>query len=121
MNRLSQLLFASKLDLDANLFVKFNSFIDLALTIDRAVPADCSAVRDDPGYKKLMSHKKIDAFNIIQSKMPPERGSAGDFSKTSLDWRIAAGYNDAVAQGIGKPKPVSTMVAQLKAKSQHLE
>jgi NTE family protein len=121
INRLSQLLFASKLDLDANLFVKFNSFIDLALAIDRAVPADCSAVRDDPGYKKLMSHKKIDAFNIIQSKMPPERGSAGDFSKGSLDWRIAAGYNDAVAQGIGKPKPVNAMVAQLKAKSQHLE
>jgi NTE family protein len=121
MNRLSQLLFASKLDLDANLFMKFNSFIDLALAIDRFVPADCSAVRDDPGYKKLMSHKKIDAFNIIRSEMPPERGSAGDFSKASLDWRIAAGYNDAVAQGIGKPKPVNAMVAQLKAKSQHLE
>jgi NTE family protein len=113
MNRLSQLLFASKLELDAELFVRLNSFIDLALEIDRAVPADCVAVRNSPGYKKLIGHKKIDAFNIIRSKMPLERGNAGDFSKASLDWRIAAGYKDAMAQGIGKPKPVSTMIAQL--------
>jgi NTE family protein len=115
MNRLSQLLFASKLDLDTDLFVKLNSFIDLALEIDRAVPADCGAIRNNPGYKTLIGHKKIDAFNIIRSEMPLERGNAGDFSKASLDWRIAAGYKDATAQGIGTPKPVSTIVAQLKA------
>jgi NTE family protein len=58
MNRLSQLLFASKLELDAELFVRLNSIIDLALEIDRAVPADCVAVRNNPGYKKLIGHKK---------------------------------------------------------------
>jgi hypothetical protein len=77
------------------------------------------AVRNNPGYKRLIGHKKIDAFNIIRSKMPLERGNTGDFSKASLDWRIAAGYKDAAAQGIGTPKPVGTMVAQLKA-SQNL-
>lgn len=118
-NRLGQLIFASKLNLDAALFVKLNSFIDLALEIDRAVPADCAAVRNNAGYRNLISHKKIDAFNIIQSKMPPERGNAGDFSKASLDWRINAGYQAAIKQGIGRPKPVGEMVEQIKARGQN--
>jgi NTE family protein len=116
-NRLGRLLFASKLNLDAELFVKLNSFIDLALEIDRVVPADCTPVRNNPGYKRLISHKKIDAFSIIQSKMPLERGNAGDFSKTSLEWRIKAGYDDAIRQGIGKPRPVEEMVKKIKARS----
>jgi NTE family protein len=114
-NRLGQLLFASKLKLDAELFVKLNSFIDLASAINRVVPED-SALRNDDGYKQLISHKKIDAFNIIQSKMPVERANAGDFSKASLEWRIEAGYQDAIAQGIGGPKPVSVMTSEIKAK-----
>jgi hypothetical protein len=118
-NRLGQLLFASKLNLDAELFVKLNSFIDMAETIDRVVPKDCTDVRNNQGYKKLIGHKKIDAFNIIQSQMPLERGNAGDFSKASLEWRIDAGYKAAIKQGIAAPKAVSEMVAKIKASRQN--
>ena len=118
-NRLAQLIFASKLNLDAELFVKLNSFIDLAALIDQAIPRDCAEIRNNTGYQELIGHKKIDAFNIIRAKMPAKRGNAGDFSKASIDWRIKAGYEDAIEQGIGKPKPVGEMVEKIKARARH--
>jgi NTE family protein len=117
LNRMSRLLFASKLDLDKYLFAKINSFIDLAQRIDQFIPADCPAIREHAGYKELVSHKKIDAFNIIRSHVSMERGNPGDFSKASIDWRIEAGYKDALGQGIAEPKPVDTLYAQLAAES----
>jgi NTE family protein len=111
LNRLSQLLFASKLDLDKYLFAKINSFIDLAEKIDQIIPADCAAIREHPGYKELVSHRKIDAFNIIRSRISMEFANPGDFSKASIDWRIEAGHKDALRQGIEEPKPVNTQLA----------
>jgi NTE family protein len=106
VNRLSQLLFTSKLSLDTKLFAKFNSFIDLAEEIDRVVPPDSTIIREHPGYKELVGHKKIDAFNIIRSSLPADRSNARDFSKASIEYRIAAGYDDALRQGIERYKPV---------------
>jgi NTE family protein len=115
LNRLSQLLFASKLNLDKDLFAKLNSFIDLAEKIDQVIPADCPEIRKHPGYEELVNHRKIDAFNIIRSRITMERGNPGDFSKASIDWRIEAGYKDAIGQGIAEPKPVDMLYAQLAA------
>jgi NTE family protein len=107
VNRLSQLLFTSKLSLDTKLFAKINSFIDLVQQIDAFVPPDCTAIREHPGYMELVGHKKIDAFNIIRSSLPQQWSNPSDFSKASIEYRIAAGFDDALSQGIGRYKPVN--------------
>jgi hypothetical protein len=39
---------------------------------------------------------------VLTSSLPPELSKASDFSRASIEARIRAGYDDAVAQGIGR-------------------
>ena len=41
---------------------------------------------------------------MVTSSLPPELSNAGDFSRSSIEARIRAGYDDAIAQGIGSPR-----------------
>ena len=47
------------------------------------------------------AHRKIDHLNVVTSNLPPELSNAGDFSRSSIEARIRAGYQDAMEQGIG--------------------
>jgi hypothetical protein len=38
---------------------------------------------------------------VVTSNLPPELSNAADFSRTSIEARIRAGYQDAINQGIG--------------------
>ena len=38
---------------------------------------------------------------MVTSSLPPELSNAGDFSCSSIEARIRAGYEDAMEQGIG--------------------
>ena len=38
---------------------------------------------------------------MVTSSLPPELSNAGDFSRSSIEARIRAGYEDAMEQGIG--------------------
>ena len=37
---------------------------------------------------------------MVTSNLPPELSNAADFSRSSIEARIRAGYDDAMAQGI---------------------
>jgi hypothetical protein len=37
---------------------------------------------------------------VVTSSLPPELSNAGDFSRSSIEARIRAGYEDAMNQGI---------------------
>jgi hypothetical protein len=39
---------------------------------------------------------------VVTSSLPPELSNAGDFSRSSIEARIRAGYEDAMEQGIGE-------------------
>lgn len=95
-NRLTQLLFSSKLKLDHQLFDKIDSYIDLMQQIDQALPAD-SELRQHPAYQELMSHRKI-TYTVITSSRPESLTGASDFSQATIAERIEAGYQDAFAQ-----------------------
>ena len=41
---------------------------------------------------------------MVTSSLPPELSNAADFSRSSIEARIQAGYDDAIAQGIGSPR-----------------
>ncbi|MGA2408955.1 MAG: patatin-like phospholipase family protein [Candidatus Binataceae bacterium] len=110
-NRLSQLMFTSKLNLDTALFGKMNSFIDLMDQIDALATQYQPNLRNHPGYIELRKHQKVDAFNIIQSALPPQWSNAGDFSKAAIEHRIGAGYRAALEHNIGSPKAVTVKIS----------
>jgi NTE family protein len=77
-----------------------SKLIDLITAVDDALPAD-SPIRTDPLFTTLRTHRKIDHLNVVTSSLPPELSNAGDFSRSSIEARIRAGYEDAMNQGIG--------------------
>jgi NTE family protein len=107
INRSVELRYINRLALDKRLFAKFNSFIDLRRDIDdllRQVDQIPTAekIRQSPGYKELAKHRKIDSFKVITCKnLPADRAYAGDFSRSTIELRIDAGYKDALNANIG--------------------
>ena len=100
LKRMVQLQYTSRLTLDDDFFDQISNLIDLIAAVDDALPAD-SPIRSDPLFTKLRTHRKIDHLNVVTSSLPPELSNAGDFSRSSIEARIRAGYEDAMNQGIG--------------------
>jgi NTE family protein len=100
LQRMMQLQYTSRLTLDKNFFDEISCLVDLIAEIDQALPAD-SRIRNDPLFTKLGAHRKIDHLNVVTSNLPPQLSNASDFSRSSIEARIRAGYQDAMEQGIG--------------------
>ena len=67
------------------------------------MPPD-SDIRDDPTYRQIRAHRRIEHLNVVTSSLPSDQSATADFSRASCETRIRAGYDDAVAQGIGNPR-----------------
>jgi hypothetical protein len=63
---------------------------------------------------ELGRHRKIDAFTMIPFRTPSEFTRATDFSKSSIEQRIEAGYQEAVEQQIWDPKWVSAVAVKVR-------
>jgi NTE family protein len=100
LQRMVQLQYTSRLTLDKNFFDQISCLVDLIAAVDHALPTD-SPIRTDPLFTTLRAHRKIDHLNVVTSNLPPELSNAGDFSRSSIEARIHAGYEDAINQGIG--------------------
>jgi NTE family protein len=107
-NRLGQLIFASKLKIDRKLFQTVNQTIEFIGNIQKQIPAEFrKEFQNEPAYQEIfLKHKKIDALTVITAEFAKDRGSAGDFSEGTLDYRIKSGYEDAKKQNIGTPHTV---------------
>ena len=100
LQRMTQLQYTSRLQVDKQFFDKIDRFVDLMEKVDQSLPAG-SSIRKDPTYTAMAAHRKINHFNVVTSSLPPGLSNASDFSRTSIEARIQAGYDDAMAQGIG--------------------
>lgn len=96
-DRVTQLLFSSKLLLDEHLFEKINTFVELIQQIDKTLPPD-STLRQLPGYQELMRHRKINSFLVLTPTTPGATSGASNFSQAAIERRIASGYHDALIQ-----------------------
>jgi NTE family protein len=96
-DRVTQLIFSSKLMLDEHLFARMNDYVDLIQKIDQALPPE-STLRQHPGYQELRSHRRIDSFFVLTSTTPGSASGASDFSQAAIERKIAAGYRDALIQ-----------------------
>ena len=103
LDRVFQSQYMSRLALDAEFFDRISHIVDLAARIDAAMPPD-SDIRDDPTYRQVRAHRRIEHLNVVTSSLPSDQSATADFSRASCETRIRAGYDDAVAQGIGKPE-----------------
>jgi NTE family protein len=101
LERMVHLQYTSRLKLDEKFFDRIDRVVDLLDRIDAELPAD-SALRRDPVYQEMRGYRKIDRFHVLTSSLPPELSKASDFSRASIEARIRAGYDDAVAQEIGR-------------------
>jgi NTE family protein len=103
LDRVFGLQYSSRLTLDAATFDRVKDMVDLVARVDAALPPD-SDIRDDPGWQRLRAHRRIDHLNVVTSSLPATESTTADFSRASIEDRIRAGYDDAVAQGIGSPR-----------------
>lgn len=99
LQRIVQLQYTSRLKLDEKFFDKIDDLVDLMAKIDDAL-TDRDDIRSDPTYRRMRGYRKINHFNVVTSSLPPELSNASDFSRSSIEARIEAGYDDAIAQGI---------------------
>ena len=100
LQRMVQLQYTSRLKLDKHFFDKVDGFVDLIAKIETVLPAN-STIRNDPQYKEMLAYRKINHFNVVTSTIPASLAAAADFSRSSIEARIEAGYHDAIKQGIG--------------------
>lgn len=92
MNRVTQLVTSSRLELDSKLFSKIDSYIDLLQQIDKELPPE-SEVRKEPAYQELMEHRKI-KYIVINMTRPEALMGPANFSKSAIEDRIECGYED---------------------------
>lgn len=99
VRRTRQLQFSSRLRLDQRFFREIDHLVDMAAELDAVLPAD-SPIRNNPAYADLRSHRKINHVTLATSTLPDELSEATDFTRSSIEARIEAGYQDALAQGV---------------------
>ena len=101
LQRMVQLQYTSRLTLDKKFFDKIDQVVDLMAKIDESLP-ERSDIRSDPTYRKMRAYRKINYFNLVTSNLPAKLSNASDFSRSSIEARIKAGHEHAIAQGIGR-------------------
>ncbi len=102
INRMVQLQYTSRIKLDEKLFDKIDKVLQLIARVDAELPAN-SPIRADEDYQRILRHRRIDSFKVIEARLDHDLTNAGDFSRSSVEGRIQAGYDDAKRQGVAWP------------------
>jgi hypothetical protein len=94
-DRMVEIQFSNKTKKDVALAQKINKLI-AALERLQGVPAHhADSLTQLPEFADLAKYKVFDNIIAITNNAPEEVSSSADFSKASIDRRIAAGYHDA--------------------------
>jgi NTE family protein len=94
-DRMIEIQFSNKTKKDVALAQKINKLI-AAIERLQGVPAhDAESLTQLPEFADLAKYKVFDNIIAITNDAPEKISSSADFSKASIDRRIAAGYRDA--------------------------
>jgi NTE family protein len=99
IDRMVQLQYTSRIKLDQKLFNKIDKVIKLIERVDAELPAD-SPIRSEKDYQTMLGYRRIDSFKVIEAKLDHSLANASDFSLSSIEARIEAGYDDAKRHGV---------------------
>ena len=94
MERIKEIIFSGKLNLDKKLFDQMNGYVDLIQEIDKDLDEN-SKVRQNEVYQKLLKRKKINPPVLLQYRAEGVMGT-DDFSETAMNYRFRQGYRDAL-------------------------
>jgi len=89
LDRVFQSQYMSRLALDAEFFDRISHIVDLAARIDAAMPPD-SDIRDDPTYRQIRAHRRIDHLSVVTASLPSDQSATADFSRAFCETRIRA-------------------------------
>lgn len=92
--RVKEIIFESKLELDSKTFDKMNNTILLMREIDKVLEKD-SPIRNNPTYKDLLDHELIEPPILLQYQAEGVEGT-DNFTPEAVDFRIRQGYRDAL-------------------------
>jgi hypothetical protein len=79
-----QLQYTSRIKLDEKLFNKIDRVLKLIERVDAELPAD-SPIRADQDYQRMLDHRRIDSFKVIEARPDPDLTNATDFSRFSVE------------------------------------
>ena len=103
-DRMTEIQFSNKTKKDVALAQKINKLI-AAIEQLQGVPAHHKdSLTQLPDFADLAKYKVFDNIVSITNDTPEEVSSSSDFSKASIDRRIAAGYHDAMTALTNPPK-----------------
>lgn len=92
--RIKEIIFESKMDLDQQLFEQMNKYVDLIREVDRDLDKN-SKVRQNKVYQQLLNERKINPPILLQYIAEGVAGT-DDFTPEAMDFRIKQGYIDAI-------------------------
>mgnify|MGYP001054200091 CR=1 FL=1 len=92
--RIKEIIFESKFDLDQQLFEKMNEYVDLIREVDQALDKN-SKVRQNKVYQQLLNEKKINTPILLQYVAEGVEGT-DDFTPEAMDFRVQQGYFDMI-------------------------
>ena len=130
MSRFFNLIFASKVKLDRQLFEKYADYIEFAQDVHILLETlqsnqelkdqinkilsgkkqgfSVEHIARSDGYRSLAKHKRIDAVTVIPFRLTtPHLADPSDFSPEIIAERIRMGYQEAMRQEIGNPIPLT--------------
>lgn len=103
--RIKEIIFESKMDLDQQLFEQMNEYVDLIREVDRDLDKN-SKVRQNKMYQQLLNERKINSPILLQYIAEGVAGT-DDFTPEAMDFRIKQGYMDAI-QALENNAPLKT-------------
>jgi NTE family protein len=112
-DRMTELQFANKTGKDVQLALKINKLVAIIETLDGVAAGAPSSVLLKPEFADLAKYKVFENIITIANTEPEPVSSSADFSKDSIQRRIAAGYRDAQIALTNPPKPTPALKASI--------
>jgi predicted acylesterase/phospholipase RssA len=94
-DRMIELIFANKLERDAHIAETINRFVRLFEEMAARHPAAAADLLDRPEFIALRKYKALEGIVQITNTREEPANAASDFSRKTIEARIAAGYADA--------------------------
>jgi NTE family protein len=112
-DRMTELQFANKTGKDVELARTINKLVAIVETLQGRGAAEPGSVLLQPDFADLAKYKVFENIISISNRDPEPVSSSADFSRKSIDRRIAAGYRDAGIALANPPKSATALKAEV--------
>lgn len=112
-DRMTELHFANKTAKDVALARKINKLVAIIEELQGARAGEAGSVLLKPDFADLAKYKVFDNIVTIANAEPEPVSSSADFSRASIERRIAAGYRDAALALKHPPKATPALKAEV--------